>query len=59
LLIFLQIPVLAQNAELTKLLALPNDTLKVQELAGFVKKMVHQDKEASKQASAALLQISP
>ncbi|QNF33369.1 hypothetical protein HUW51_11790 [Adhaeribacter swui] len=58
LFLILQIPVFAQNAELAKLLALPNDTLKVQELAGFAKKMVHQDKAASKQASSALLQVS-
>lgn len=53
-----KIPVSAQDAELTKLFSLPDDTLKVQELAGYAKKMVHQDKNLSRQASSAVLQTS-
>ena len=48
----------AQEADLAKLLALKDDTIKVQQLSAFAKKVVHQNADVSRKASAALLQIS-
>ncbi|MCU7550711.1 sensor histidine kinase [Chitinophagaceae bacterium LB-8] len=56
--LFAQTAVRAQDDELTKLLSLKDDTIKVQQLSAFAKKMVHQDKDLSRQASSALLKTS-
>ena len=56
--LFAGITVFAQDAELAKLLSMKDDTVKVQQLSAFAKKVVHQDQDLSKKASSALLQIS-
>src|SRR5215217_6929167 len=47
-----------QDAELAKLLSMKDDTVKVQQLSALAKKFVHQNREMSRKASSALLQIS-
>lgn len=55
----LAIASIAQDAAtLNQLLSMKEDTVKVQELSAYAKKMVHNDHELSRKASAALLKTS-
>jgi len=56
--LFAGITAFGQDAELAKLLSMKDDTIKVQQLSAFAKKIVHQDRGLSRKASSALLQIS-
>jgi signal transduction histidine kinase len=47
-----------QDAELDKLLSLKDDTVKVQQLSTYAKKVVHKDHDLSRKASAELLKVS-
>ena len=57
-LVFLATNVFAQDTELKRLLSMKDDTVKVQQLSAYAKKVVHKDHELSRKASSALLKIS-
>jgi len=57
-LLFAAIAGFGQDAELNRLLSLKDDTLKVQQLSAYAKKVVHNDHGLSRKASAAVLQTS-
>jgi hypothetical protein len=48
----------AQDAALDGLLSMKDDTVKVQKLSTYAKKVVHKNHELSRMASVALLKIS-
>src|SRR5215207_3054253 len=55
--LFAGITVFAQDAELAKLLSMKDDTVKVQQLSAFAKKVVHQDQDLSEEAASALVGV--
>jgi len=57
-LLFTAVNALGQDAEFQQLLSLKDDSVKVQQLSTYAKKVVHKDHELSRKASAALLDIS-
>src|SRR5215213_5020206 len=57
-LLFAVVTAFGQDAELNQLLSMKDDTVKVQQLSTYAKKVVHKDHALSRKASAALLEIS-
>jgi hypothetical protein len=57
-LLFAATAAFGQDAELKQLLTMKDDTIKVQELSAYAKKVVHNDHGLSRKASAEILRIS-
>jgi signal transduction histidine kinase len=57
-LLLMQAIAFGQDTELNQLLSMKDDTVKVQQLSTYAKKVVHKDHELSRKASSALLKIS-
>ncbi len=58
LLLFAGLPGLCQDTTLKRLLALPDDTFKVQQLASYTKTLAHKDPQGYRQLAGTILNIS-